>query len=55
MVTVKEIILTAIHYKGIEQVKKEAPLNNLPENSICSVAYIRSIIRKVENGEIEIK
>lgn len=53
MVTIKEIILTAIHYKGIEQVKKEA--EQLAENSICSVAYVRSIIRKVENGEIEIK
>lgn len=51
--TVKDIILTAIHFKGIEQVKKEA--EQLAEKSICSVSYVRSIIRKVENGEIEMK
>lgn len=52
-VTVKDIILTAIYHKGIEQVKKEA--NELAEKSLCSVTYVKSIIRKVENKEIEIK
>ncbi len=50
---VKQIILTAIHFKGIEQVKREA--KQLAENSLTSVSYVNSIIRKVETGKIQIK
>ncbi len=53
MTTVKDIILTAIYYKGIAQVKKEA--NELAEKCMVSVKYIKSIIRKVEKGQIKIE
>lgn len=52
-VSAKDIILTAIYHKGIEQVKKEA--DELAEKSLCSVAYVKDIIRKVETGKIIIK
>lgn len=51
--TAKRVILTAIYFKGIEQVKKE--VNELAEKSLCSVFYVKSIIRKVETNQIEIK
>jgi hypothetical protein len=46
----KEVILTAIHFKGVEQVKKE--LKTIAENSLCSEAYVKSIIKKVETSKI---
>lgn len=47
---VKQVILTAIHFKGIEQVKREAV--KLSEDCLCSLSYINSIIRKVEKEKI---
>lgn len=47
---VKDIILTAIKFKGIDQVKKEA--KQLAEDSLASLSYVKSIIRKVEKGQI---
>lgn len=41
---VLNVILTAINFKGIEQVKRE--LKELAENCLCSESYIKSIIRK---------
>jgi hypothetical protein len=49
---VKQVILTAIHFKGIEQVKLEAV--RLADDCLCSVAYVKSIIRKVEKNNIVI-
>ena len=48
--TAKNVILTAINFKGIDQVKREA--QELAVGCICSVSYVRNIIRKVEKGEI---
>ena len=53
MTTAKTVILTAIHFKGLDQVKKEAA--KLAENLICSEAYVKSLIRKVETNQIIIK
>jgi hypothetical protein len=50
---VKQIVLTAIHFKGLEQVKKE--VKELAEKSLCSESYIKSIIKKVENNQIIIR
>ncbi len=53
MTTAKTVILTAIKYKGIKEVKAEAA--QLAEDIICSKSYVRSIIRKIEKGQIIIK
>ena len=50
---VQNVILTAINFKGIEQVKKE--IKELSENCLCSESYIKSIIRKVEKKQIIIR
>lgn len=46
----KDVILTAIKFKGIEQVKKEA--KDLAEKTLCSESYVRNIIRLVSKGQI---
>ena len=48
--TAKNVILTAIHNKGIQQVKQE--VIDLAEGCLCSESHVRNIIRKVEKGEI---
>jgi MarR-like DNA-binding transcriptional regulator SgrR of sgrS sRNA len=53
MATVKNVILTAIHFKGIDQVKKE--VKELAESLFCSENYIKNIIKKVEAEKIIIK
>lgn len=53
MTTAKNVILTAINFKGIEQVKKE--VKQLSENLLCSEAYVSSIVRKVEKMKIIIQ
>lgn len=53
MTTSKNVILTAINFKGIEQVKKEA--KELAEKCLCSESYIKSIIRQVEKNQIVIR
>jgi DNA-binding MarR family transcriptional regulator len=50
---VKRIVLTAIHFKGIEKVKTE--VKELAEKILCSESYIKSIIKQVEKNQIEIK
>ena len=50
---VKNVILTAINFKGIEQVKRE--VKDLAEKCLCSESYIKSIIKKVENNQIIIR
>jgi len=50
---VKRIVLTAIHFKGIEKVKTE--VKELAEKSLCSESYIKSIIKQVEKNQIEIR
>jgi hypothetical protein len=52
MITNKEVILTAIHCKGSQQVKAEAA--KLADDLLCSVGYVLQIVRKVEKGEIKI-
>lgn len=50
---VKDVILTAIYFKGTDQVKREA--TELAKKTLCSVAYVKSIVRQVESGKIVIK
>ena len=50
MTSAKQVILTAINFKGIEQVKAEA--KQLAENCLCSEGYVMSIIRKVEKNQL---
>lgn len=52
MTSAKSVILTAINFKGLEQVKSEAI--SLAESCLCSVSYVNSIINKVKKGEIKI-
>ena len=53
MITAKTVILTAIHNKGIEQVKSEAA--ELAASCLCSESHVRNIIRQVEKGKIVIQ
>ena len=53
MTTSKNVILTAINFKGIEQVKKEA--KELADNLLCSESYVKNIIRQVEKEQIIIR
>lgn len=53
MVTVKQVILTAIHFRGISQVKSET--KQLADNLLCSKTYIHSLIKQVEKEQIVIK
>jgi len=50
---VKNVILTAINFKGIEQVKKES--KELAEKCLCSESYVKNIIRQVQKNQIIIK
>lgn len=50
MTTAKSVILTAIKFKGLEQVKQDA--KELSESSCCTEQYVRSIIRNVERSQI---
>ena len=52
MTTAKQVILTAIKFKGLEQVKSESA--DLSEKAICSEAYVLSLIKKVERKIIVI-
>ena len=49
MVSAKDVILTAIKLKGIQHVKDR--VLEYAENSLCSVGYVKQIIRKVEKEE----
>lgn len=51
--TAKNVILTAINFKGVEQVKKEA--KELAEKLLCSESHVLNIVRKVEKNMIVIK
>lgn len=53
MTTAKNVILTAINFKGVEQVKKES--KQLAENALCSEAYVKRIVSEVEAGKITIR
>jgi len=53
MTTAKNVILTAINFKGIAQVKSEA--KQLAENLLCSESHVLKIIRKVEKNNIVIQ
>lgn len=53
MTTAKNVILTAINFKGIEQVKTE--VKQLADSLLCSEDYVKSIIKKVEKSNIVIK
>lgn len=53
MTTSKNVILTAINFKGIDQVKKEA--KELADNLLCSESYVKNIIRQVEKNQIVIR
>ena len=53
MTTCKNVILTAVNFKGINQAKAEAA--QLADGLCCSVSYVLSVIRQVEKGQIVIK
>lgn len=53
MTSAKKVILTAINFKGIDQVKKEA--KELSESLLCSEIHVNNIIRQVEKSQILIK
>ena len=53
MTTSKNVILTAINFKGIAQVKIEA--KELAYKCMCSESYVKSIIKQVESGKIIIR
>lgn len=53
MTTSKDVILTAINFKGTEQVRREA--KDLADSLFCSESYVMSIVRKVEKGQIIIR
>ena len=50
--TLQSAILTNIHFQGIAKVK--ANVKGLANELLCSEASVRSMIRKVEKGEIVI-
>ena len=50
MTSSKSVILTAIHIKGAEAVKAEAA--SLADSLLCSPAYVRKIVGRVEKGMI---
>ena len=52
MATAKNVILTAIAFKGIEKVKSEA--KELAEKCLCSESYVLNLVRKVKKGQIVI-
>ena len=52
MASAKNVILTAISFKGTTKVKNEA--KELADNALCSERYVKRIVRKVENGTIQI-
>lgn len=53
MTTAKNVILTAINFKGIAQVKSES--KQLAESLLCSESHVLNIIRNVEKNNIQIK
>ncbi|MBN8860887.1 MAG: hypothetical protein J0H29_21025 [Sphingobacteriales bacterium] len=53
MTSEKQVILTAINFKGVEQVKREA--KELAEKLFCSEQHVLNIIRKVEKQQIIVK
>jgi predicted transcriptional regulator YheO len=53
MTSAKQVILTAINFKGLTQVKAE--FKKLSESLLCSESYVKNIIRQVEKGQIVIR
>jgi hypothetical protein len=52
MASAKNVILTAISFKGATHVKNNA--KDLADDCLCSEKYVKRIVRKVENGTIKI-
>ena len=52
MATVKDVILTAVYFKGLQSVRKESA--ELADKCLCSAGYVRAILNKVEKGQIRI-
>lgn len=48
----RDVILTAIHFKGTEKVRKES--KKLAEDALCSQGYVLNIVRQVEKGQLTI-
>lgn len=53
MITAKTVILTAINFKGIDQVRVEA--KELADKLLCSEQYVKTIINQVSKKRIIIK
>lgn len=52
MTSIKQVVLTAIHNKGIEVVKKE--VSKLADGLLCTESSVKRIIRQYETGKIVI-
>ena len=52
MTSAKDVILTAISFKGATHVKNNA--KDLADDTLCSERYVKLIARKVENGTIKV-
>lgn len=53
MTSAKQVILTAIHFKGTEQVKATAA--ELADSCLCSVQHVLRLVRQAEAGKIVLK
>lgn len=49
----KDVILTAIYFKGCDKIKNEAL--ELANECLCSKKYVLSIVNKVKKGEINVR
>lgn len=49
----KDVILTAINFKGLSKVREEA--QSLASDALCSKGYVLNICNKVEKGLIAIR
>ena len=52
-IPVKEIVLTAIAYKGTEQVRKEA--QNIADECFATKGAVLNWVRKVEKGQLVVR
>ena len=53
MTTLKNAILTAIHFKGVSEARKNS--SQLADDFMCSKSYVLNIVRQVEKQAIVIQ
>lgn len=52
MISAKQVILTAIYFKGVEYVKQNAA--QYADDCLCSKSNVLNVVRAVEKGRIVI-